>query len=274
MMNSLDCNLLISCCGNRGALYRVTIRNQAYQWVKIADGQFRGITCCGNQFLILGDQQILLFNEQMKPIKHSKILGTADYHGARVIGNLAYVVETGYNAIGIYNIENLEIIGKIRFSQLNYDVNHVNDIYIEDDSLFVSMFSLKEPWRNKDGLDGVILEYSLKEDKVIKIHYRQLSQPHSVLYYKGDLFYCNSREFEVKQEGKLLFKAQSFTRGLAVTDQFLFVGQSLSRNMNTKQFNEAVKNNIKCGIHIIDRFSQENLFIPLPSVEVYGILLY
>ncbi|OIJ17338.1 hypothetical protein BKP37_02200 [Anaerobacillus alkalilacustris] len=59
-----------------------------------------------------------------------------------------------------------------------------------------------------------------------------------------------------------------------MTDQFLFVGESLSRNMNTKQFNEAVKNIIKCGIHIIDRVSQESLFIPLLSVEVYGISLY
>lgn len=69
-----------------------------------------------------------------------------------------------------------------RFSPENDDICHVNDLYIANDKLYVSMFSYppkKNPlsFANKTNL-GVILEYSLQERKVVKICHDKLLQPH------------------------------------------------------------------------------------------------
>lgn len=114
----------------------------------------------------------------------NKALSTElDLHGVAIDNDKAYIIETKTNSIGIYNLKNnLERIDEIRFSPENDDVCHVNDLYIANDKLYVSMFSYP-PRKNSLSFanktyQGVILEYSLQERKWLRfvmINYSSLT---------------------------------------------------------------------------------------------------
>ncbi|MCR8867915.1 TIGR03032 family protein [Peribacillus frigoritolerans] len=171
---------------------------------------------------------------------------------------------------------NLERIDEIRFSPENDDVCHVNDLYIANDKLYVSMFSYP-PRKNSLSFanktyQGVILEYSLQERKVVKICHDKLLQPHSVLHYDNKMFYCVSGEFLVKRNEEDIFKCLGYTRGLAVRNQTLFVGQSESRQIPVL-LNKHTNILLDCGIYVHDISTKLSSFIHIPSEEIYGILV-
>jgi muramidase (phage lysozyme) len=55
----------------------------------------------------------------------------------------------------------IQRVGEIPFSHKHFDVNHINDLFIHNNRMFISMFSHTIPWRETDQNSGVILEYSL-----------------------------------------------------------------------------------------------------------------
>jgi hypothetical protein len=67
----------------------------------------------------------------------------------------------------------------------------------------------------------------------------------------------------VKRGKDVIYNANGFTRGLAIKDPFIFIGQSLYRPNKTGV----------CGIHVFDQANNIIQFIRLPSDEVYDIHL-
>ncbi|CAH0197934.1 hypothetical protein SRABI96_01840 [Peribacillus sp. Bi96] len=278
-----DCKLLISCCNHKGGLYLVQIIQQQYEIIKVLHVGCTGITKYGSSFVVISNSHgIFILDENLKVIKNKVLSTELDLHGIAIDNDKAYIVETKTNSIGIYDLKNdLERMDEIRFSPKNDDVSHVNDLYIVNDTLHVSMFS--NPQRKKltsfgsyfppkTIRPGVILEYSLQERKVVKICHDKLFQPHSVLHHDNNLYYCVSGEFLVKRNEEDIFKGLGYTRGLAVKNQTMFIGQSESRHISIllKKHTNVL---LDCGIYVHDISTKLSSFIHIPSEEIYGILV-
>lgn len=230
---------------------------------KRLEGHFTGIARYGAMYVLATQvSQLLLLDDRFQTVEMRII--HEDFHGVSVQGDKAYLVETGKNAIGVYQLPALTKVDEIRITQADEDVNHVNDLFIAGDRLLLSMFSLSCPWREHGGRRGAVAAYHLREKRLREVLVTDLHQPHSVLLHEGELYYCQSGACEVKRGSETLFVAPSYTRGLAIRDDTIYVGQSNLRRGADRR---------AAGIHILRRESGQQTFIPLPSEEVYGILV-
>lgn len=271
MIDDLACKMLVTCCNEKGGLYQISIQNGEYKMQKRLEEHLTGIARYGDRFVVANASQLLLVDNELHVAARNKI-AELDFHGVQIHNQYAYVVETERNTIGVYHLPDFQRTGEIRFNLSDRDYNHLNDVHIANDRLFVSMFSMQEPWRQNNGSQGTILEVSLPDRQIVNIHQTGLVQPHSVLFDNHHLFYCNSGVREVRQGTTTIFQTDLYPRGLAKLDAYLFIGQSLSRNM-TEPEPEASELSRGCGINIYNTKSEENCFIPLPSKEIYGILI-
>jgi hypothetical protein len=259
--------LLVSCCNKDGGLYSIEYIQGHYQWAKVHDGNFRGIDKYGDQYLVASGKSLLLLDARLREISNKSFTGT-DFHGVVVRDSLGYVVDTKRNAVRIFRLPELIEENQIRFATQNRDVIHLNDLSISDDRLFVSMFSRRPLWKEMRKA-GCIVEYSLSSNKIKKILYDRLEQPHSIKFHNGRLYYCNSMKGEVRKGNEILFRGPLYTRGLNLCDRYMTVGHSMSRHQTQQK-----KTAGSCGITFFDLLKNKaEKFIALPSQEVYDILI-
>jgi hypothetical protein len=213
---------------------------------------------------------ILLLDKQLKMINQKSIDSRLDLHGVAIKNDKAYIVETGINSIGVYDLSmNFKKINEILFTKDNTkDVCHINDICIFDNNLIISMFTNPVDLTNS----GVILEYSLERRKLKRIIFDSLAQPHSVIVHNNQIYYCDSAKFSVNLKNEVIFKGLGYIRGLAIQHQTMLIGQSKSRHIE-----ELLKDHqnilFECGVYVHDISTKLSSFITLPSSEVYGILV-
>jgi hypothetical protein len=257
-----DYRILVTCCNEKGALYNLEWSKEKLKLTTILHDNCRGIKQFGSKFVYVTEISIYILDSNFKVILSKKMDGIMDYHGVFIYGNKAYIVETALNSIGMYDLSDLSRVGEISFPPTGDDINHLNDLFIMGDTMLLSMFSLEERWVEREHI-GLILSYSLSEKKIKQVHYKNLSRPHSVICHDRQIFYCNSSKFEVKKGNDVIFNANGFTRGLAIKEPFIFIGQSLYRPNKSGD----------CGIHVLDRAHNTTQFIRLPSDEVYDILV-
>jgi hypothetical protein len=257
-----DYTMLITCCNQEGALYSLEWSKGKFKLTQILQDNCRGIKQFGNKFICVTEFTIFILDSNFQVVLTKIADVIMDYHGVFIYENKAYIVETALNSIGIYDLSDLSRVDEIIFPPKGQDANHINDLFIMDDTMFLSMFSLEERWGEREHI-GLILSYSLSNKKIKQVHYTNLSRPHSVICHNKQIFYCNSLKFEVKRGNDVIFHAPGFTRGLAIKDPFIFIGQSLYRPNKTGV----------CGIHVFDQAHKTKQFIRLPSAEVYDIHL-
>jgi hypothetical protein len=244
-------------------LFKVNPRTGEYE--KLLSGDCRGIAKYNDQYimattnagLMLLDNQFRVINSNRQPL---------DYHGVAIDRNLAYVVESHRNAIGVYLLPDFQKVNDIQLFPQEADILHVNDLFIDGDRLFVSMFSLKSPWRPlKDRPSGGIMEFSLGTRQPLRVHYPEaIHHPHSVRMLEGKLLYCSSYPGEVKHGDEVVFRTPGYARGLYCDAKQLGIGNSRTRWNNGE--------NEQAGIYIFQRDGKTSRFIALPVSEVYGIL--
>ncbi len=261
--------LLVTGCLDDGGLYKIDLAN-IHLTVLMNNGDFRGIAKyrhrCNDCYIVLSNEYgILKLDRNFNIIQEKNKIEALDLHGAAIYNNQLYIVETAINAIGIYNLEDLSRIDEIRFSDINSDVLHVNDIYFSGKRLFVSMFSEIQNWRELRSNSGVIVEYSISKKEIIKHHFKQLNKPHSVICSNNKLYYCNTFEREVRKEGGVILHTEKYPRGLTAMNDTFFVGLSMSRNKKEQEGNAEVL--------IYNHSLQTSQHISVPCQEIYGLLL-
>lgn len=268
-----NCSLLVTCCNSDGGLYLINLTKKSYSQVKLLDGDFRGIGKYNENYVIATDTQgIILLDNDFKVINSTNYNDAPDYHGLTIHNNNAYVVETRRNTIGIYNLPDLDRVDEIRMSMEENDVFHVNDLIIKDDNLFLSMFSNYGEWRKSSIYSGVIISFPLNNTEKPVVLQRNLKYPHSIVVQGNNLLYCNSANFEVKENNQVIYKGTGFTRGLALKSDMIYIGQSESRNVEDVR-NDNNNISLDCGVIAFNRKERISKFIPLPSEEVYGIMV-
>jgi hypothetical protein len=249
--------------------------------------------------------QILAFRQQNDkwisiPIKNKNIIFANDAHSIVVWKNKIYLTATGgdpnsdeainhhkyakdqygtnVGKIIVSNIEikNNEIVisnSKV-FNPFNCNHHHhINDLCIIENSLYMTSHS----YCNKEKQlisKGVITK--INQNMKAEIISDKMEQPHSPFYYKKRLYVCSSAQALVLSMNledaslRIEFKGlNAYTRGLLVTDQFMYIGTSFSLGRTNSKFK-----NPNYGILKFSKDTGETKKVNLPKEydNVYGII--
>jgi hypothetical protein len=183
-----------------------------------------------------------------------------------------YVTLSRHDRIGVFSLDSLSEVNSIMLSQkfersdrIRYH-HHANDICIDGESLFVSMFSssgnLKREW-----FDGSILEYDLHEQRFVGSIANNLWQPHSVKIMNGKLSFLDSMRGALHIAAhKVETRFNGFVRGLDCDDSYYFIGQSIHRYFDRMK---GVSDNIAvdAGVFIYDSDSKATRFLPTLGIR-------
>ena len=161
----------------------------------------------------------------------------------------------------------------IREIDLNNSIipqHHVNDIFLYDESLYVTMFSNSGNWQ-QGFLDGCIKKISLKTKECVTVK-SNLRMPHNILINQIGYFVCNSLDGEIIHNDNIIFKSNGFTRGLYVENEILVVGESKNRNFSFNKSNN-LNSSLDTKINFVDLKTgvYKSIQLPWGISEIHSI---
>lgn len=280
----LDTRLLVSCPASgpdEGGLFLLDFKHNSLR--KLYTGSCMGMVWLSDRlFITTDDNQIITMNHHFQLLtktKHPKL----DFHGiAKLNEHILLIVETAVNAIGCYEADTGKRLGEIRFNLADRDIHHINDIWLEGSTLYVSMFSPFDKWyldpTSKTGgivavdLTGFDPCKILDVNPVNHVVVEGLFMPHTVMVHKHELIYCDSMAFRTIIGRHNLIQLSGFTRGLAITKDAIFIGQSRMRHVLRipHEFSNCC---LDGGIHVYNPEIRISRFVTLPAQQVYQILV-
>ncbi len=264
-----------------GGIYKINVKGDKWATNKIYSGNCFGLIknpLDSSIIFIDTDKGILQYDENFKFLKKIELKKGIRAHGISFCKiEKKYAIACSFlDKVLILN-QNFKIINEISISNKIKDLkipqHHFNDCEINQNSVYVSMFSITGNWR-KDIFDGGIVEFDIKTGKKIGAIKNDLWMPHNVKIINGSMHVLDSLR------GHLLFDNLSiqgdfpaFTRGLDFKNGLYFIGQSRNRNFSK---NIGVSNNISVdtGIVIFDPITKISRFINVSNKisEVHSVL--
>lgn len=190
-----------------------------------------------------------------------------DIHDVLIEEDRIYLAATQNNEVICldrnYNlIENWRLPGE-------EDSAHLNSIAIYQGRLIASVFgSFTRNREYKDGTSGLGKIFDVRTGETL---IDGLSQPHSLTVVDDFLYFCSSQEKKLHvYDGERIINTvllPGYARGIAVGENCIYVGISLSRNIENEQHELA-----SGAISILDKKSMRCIGIKtLPFREVYDI---
>ncbi|PWW00786.1 uncharacterized protein DUF4915 [Paenibacillus cellulosilyticus] len=263
--------LLVSCCGTGGGVFHINLRDDKI--TKLMSGDFRGISYTPHGYCVLNEASMFFLDDKFSLYREER-LHDSDYdlHGVVYDDGHYYIIETATNTLTVYNEHSMTIEKRISFSKTDEDLNHINDIFVDEESIYLSMLSMKGLTKNlwTDRQDGAIVELDKETLEPKNILKENLNFPHSVKVFNGDLYYCESLNFNVMMKNKELVTYGGFTRGIEFDGKLLYIGQSTFRNAIADTVTSV---SMDAGIHIFDPMHRTTRMIKLDTDNVYGIIL-
>jgi acetolactate synthase-1/2/3 large subunit len=198
-----------------------------------------------------------------------RIDSVADAHDALWDGNAFVIASTMTNSI-VWVSPGGHILRTWRAPGRG-DAWHLNCLFLDDGELYVSAFGRfgthREWERYKDEPTGMVFRLATGEDVL-----HGLSMPHTPRLVDGSWVVCNSRRREIVEfqrgsaELRRKLALEGYTRGLAVSDDYLFVGESASRGNTRPDIFASIAVVCRKTWKLIDR-------VALPCREVYDLTL-
>ncbi|QGH36750.1 DUF4915 domain-containing protein [Gracilibacillus salitolerans] len=279
----INTRLLITCPSSgsdQGGLFLLDFENNTFE--KLYTGSCSGMTIVNDRLFIASDDNELITMDQKFRVIQKKQYSKLDFHDiSKFDDHVVLVVETATNTIGCYNTETLTRSGEIRFSAEDKDIHHINDIWLDGHTLYVSMFSPYGKWyMNPMHKNGGIVAIDLTDfhpNQQLHINpenhvvVKDLYMPHTVMMHQNELAYCDSMSFRVIAGNTKPIQLSGFTRGLAITENTIFIGQSRMRHVLRipHEFSNCC---LDGGIYVYDPKYRISRFVPLPAQQVYQIL--
>lgn len=275
--------LLVSCPSGgeeEGGLFLIDFAGN--RLTKLYTGGCTGFVRANGRWIVAaGGDELIAFDDDFR-IAARKRWRKSDFHGAAALDEgVVLFAETGRNAVGCYDAASLDRIGEIRFSPEERDVLHINDIWVDGHTLFVSAFTPSGKWfldplRKTGSISAIDLagfhpDTRMDADLAERQVAGGLHMPHSVITHEGQVAYCDSMMFRVAACG-MDIRFPGFTRGLAITDHAIFVGQSRMRHVLRipHQFSNCSQD---AGVHVYRPDWRISRFVPLPVQQVYQIFV-
>lgn len=188
-----------------------------------------------------------------------------------------YVASTYLDAILVFD-RDFKMVDTIHISQKHAQTgepqHHINDIHVNGESLYASMFSYTGNWK-KDVFDGVVLEIDLNTNEVLQPIIQDLWMPHNICSINGSLSVLDSLRGELKtNNAQTIGKFPGFSRGLAYDGVFHYVGQSRNRNYS-KYLGLSLNISIDTSIIVFEANTKVSRSLSLPSKlsEIHSIMV-
>lgn len=275
---------LVSCCNVDGKLFLLEQRGDSVSVRVLHETPSTGLALSANEHQIFAAHpdgvQTFDCRLSLLPEEEYRMPG-ADVHDLVCIDTSLIVVETSFNRVASYSAPD-SVEWSWAPSPGSGDRCHVNSLAFHDGTLYASMFTpegLGEPWRER--LDGAIVEIPTGRSIGGRVLRRGIQQPHSLAVVGETLWLCESRRKRILRldlsrdsEFAMVVELPAYTRGLAITDDWIVVGQSRSDAHFVRPLlgkNETQSKGM-CGVWFISLSSNERFFVDLPAMEVYDIL--
>lgn len=190
-----------------------------------------------------------------------------DIHDVLIDQNLMYLAATHNNEV-ICVDSNYNYINSWRLPGED-DSSHLNSIAIYQGELIASIFgSFTKHREYKDGTLGLGKIINVRSGKVL---IDGLSQPHSLTVKDDLLYFCSSQEKKLYvYDGERIVNTvllPGYARGVAVGENYIYVGISLSRNIESNLHELPTG-----GVSIIDKNLMKYIGVKaIPFREVYDI---
>lgn len=284
----VESRLLVSCPAggtDEGGLFYLDFDKNELK--KLYAGTCSGMAWAGERLIVAtDDNHILALDRRFRLVSKTKY-GKLDFHGVSGWSDShVLIVETATNTVGCYEVETFRRTGEIRFHASDKDVHHLNDVWLEGHTLYVSMFSPYDRWYlDPTGKHGAIVAVDLTEfrpDGSLVVEPAEhivtggLYMPHTVTVRNGRLAYCDSMTFRAVVEGdgenETAIQLPGFTRGLAFAERTIFIGQSRMRHV-LRIPHEFSNCSLDGGIYVYHPEYRISRFVPLPAQQVYQILV-
>ena len=150
--------------------------------------------------------------------------------------------------------------------------HHVNDLYVTDDYIYASMFSISGNWK-RGAFDGGVVEIDRLTGVVIPM-ITNLKMPHSITCHEGSFYVLDSYRGRVcGYDSVSMGSLGGFVRGLDFSDNFLIVGESKNRNISKLEARNMFSA-IDTRITVIDPESKASRSISLPRgvSEIHAVI--
>jgi len=219
-------------CG--GGIYECYTKTNKVK--KVYTGKARGMSYCGDKLLIIDMLRgIVILDKDYNDVGCIELQSNCEAHGLHYdeMSERIFVGQPGRDSIAIYCAKNKSLVKEISISDKweknKKDNHHVNDVYVQGNSLFVSMFSFSGNWMN-EVYDGGIVEIDIETGEILNEVVSGLWMPHSVSRYNGQLCYVDSmRGALYNTTWKKVGHFYSFIRGLDFDGDYYYVGTSEHR---------------------------------------------
>jgi Domain of unknown function (DUF4915) len=264
----LEDNLLVSSPGEAGYGGLVYLEKQSQ--VIVSKTSSTGI-CFGETGLVWAQQDkdgrylIEVKEDSVKSVEVAQ--APLDIHDVLVDQNLIYLAATQSNEV-ICVDSNYNRVNSWRLPG-EEDSSHLNSVAIYRGELIASIFgSFTKHREYKEGTLGLGKIINVRTGEVL---IDGLSQPHSLTVKDDLLYFCSSEEKKLYvYDGKRIINTvllPGYARGVAVGDNYIYVGISLSRNIETNL------HELSSGaISIIDKKLMKYIGVKtIPFREVYDI---
>ncbi len=164
-----------------------------------------------------------------------EVLDVHDVHQIAAYQQLIFLTDTGKNRVVVFDREKKKVVHWLNLGLDRKDIHHINAILIFHEKLFIGL-------NNRGESDSQILEIQLKE--VIdscnsegipdllnygKLHtLKNRHHTHDLLPFENSFLVCGSHEGIIfrADSGQILTQQNRWVRGIAQTDEGLWVGSS------------------------------------------------
>jgi len=204
---------------------------------RLFGGQSYGITKSKNKFLVHQDMvhfsRIISIENNFDNIDDKisysilSTLNTTKIHQIDYYDKHLYICDTINNRIIIYNLatERFKYFypnGKLYDGSDSSNYMHINSVFINDEKINI----LAHNKTTKSNKPSQIWTYNNKNMEFInKVDIGV--NCHNIVIHKGDLYYCDSMNGTLVKNNDIVFSnSDYFTRGLAITDDYIFLGGS------------------------------------------------
>jgi len=260
-----------------GGLYTYAIHEDHCQ--KVFSGKCRGITKKNDNYFVIDMLRgIMVLDRSFKEVGLFDLKQNTEPHGLCLDedGKHLFVAQPGRDSVAIYDVSTGKAIEEIflseKWARNKKDNHHLNDLYVEGNSLYISLFSFSGNWLH-EVYDGGILEYDLEQHEFIGPVISGQWMPHSVHRYEGRLMFLNSMLGELWAGSQYkLGTFPGFVRGLDYDGKYYYIGTTEHRYPE-KLKGQSLNIMLDTGFYAFDINTKMSRFFKMNMVETIHSLI-
>lgn len=261
-----------------GGLYQYDLASRECR--KVLDGTFHGMVDAGEVYYIADERRgICEISKDFELLDHFGSVRDDAPHGVAYCPerNLVFLSRTRLDRIAAFDAGTKDPAWEIELSdkyrRFGYSHHWINDLFVHEEYLYVSMFSHSGAYP-QGTYDGGILQVDLEDPEKRQILVNDAWMPHTVRFFDTRMCYLDSMRGDLyKTDKRVIGEFPGFMRGLAFDGTFYYVGQSETRYFDRLK---GVKKHIamSAGFYLFDEETKAAKFFGLPRLrQVHDLLV-